>query len=66
MGKNLNLRIGEHIGISLLTKNKVKSKGSAVSDHLLPFFIFRKCYCAKQGKSKVRIGIERNSPSNER
>ena len=37
MGKNLNLRIGEHIGISLLTKNKVKSKGSAVSDHLLLF-----------------------------
>ena len=27
--------IGEHIGISPLTKKKVKPKGSAVSDHLL-------------------------------
>ena len=31
----LNVRIGEHIGISLLTKKKVKPKGSAVCDHLL-------------------------------
>ena len=31
----LNARIGEHIGISPLTKKKVKPKGSAVSDHLL-------------------------------
>ena len=28
-------RSGEHIGISPLIKNKVKPKGSAVSDHLL-------------------------------
>ena len=33
--RHLNVRIGEHIGISLLTKKKVKPKGSAVSDHLL-------------------------------
>ena len=33
--RNLNVRTGEHIGISPLTKNKVKHKGSAFSDHLL-------------------------------
>ena len=33
--RHINVRIGEHIGISILTKNKVKPKGSAVSDHLL-------------------------------
>ena len=32
---HLNARIGEHIGISPLTKKKAKPKGSAVSDHLL-------------------------------
>ena len=29
------MRIGENMGISPLTKKKVKPKGSAVSDHLL-------------------------------
>ena len=33
--RHLNVRIGEHIGLSPLTKKKVKPKGSAVSDHLL-------------------------------
>ena len=33
--RQLNVKIGEHIGISSLTKNKVKPKGSAVSHHLL-------------------------------
>ena len=33
--RHLNLRIGEHIGISPLNKKKVKPKGSTVSDHLL-------------------------------
>ena len=33
--RHLNIRTGEHIGISPLTKKKVKSKGDAVSDHLL-------------------------------
>ena len=33
--RHLNVRIGEHIGISSLTKKKVKPKGSAVSNHLL-------------------------------
>ena len=33
--RHLNARIGEHIGISPLTKKKAKPKGSAVSDHLL-------------------------------
>ena len=33
--RHLNVRIGEHIGISSLTKKKVHPKDSAVSDHLL-------------------------------
>ena len=33
--RHLNVRIGEHIGISPLTRKKVKPKGSAVSNHLL-------------------------------
>ena len=33
--RHLNVRIGGHIGISPLTKEKVKPKGSVVSDHLL-------------------------------
>ena len=33
--RHLNVRIGEHIGISPLTRKKVKPKGSAASDHLL-------------------------------
>ena len=33
--RHRNVRIGEHIGISSLTRKKVKPKGSAVSDHLL-------------------------------
>ena len=33
--RHLNVRIGEHIGISLLTRKQVKSKNSSVADHLL-------------------------------
>ena len=33
--RHLNVKFGEHIGISPLTKKKVKPKGSAVSNHLL-------------------------------
>ena len=33
--RHLNVRIREHIGISLLTKKKFKPKGSAISEHLL-------------------------------
>ena len=33
--RNLNVRIGEHIGISPLARKKVKPRDSAVSDHLL-------------------------------
>ena len=33
--RHLNVRIEEHIGISPLTMKKVKSMGSAISDHLL-------------------------------
>ena len=35
--RHLNVRIGEHIGISPLTRKKVKAKCSAVSNHLLLF-----------------------------
>ena len=33
--RHLNVRIEDHIGISPLTKKKVKPKGNAVSDYLL-------------------------------
>ena len=33
--RHLNVRIGEHIGISPLTRKQVKPKNSAVADHLL-------------------------------
>ena len=33
--RHLHVRIGEHIGVSPLTRKKVKLKSSAVSDHLL-------------------------------
>ena len=33
--RHLNVRIGEHIGISPLTRKKVKPKGGAISNHLL-------------------------------
>ena len=33
--RHLNVRIGEHIGISPLTRKEVKPKGGAVSDHFL-------------------------------
>ena len=33
--RHLRVRMGEYIGISLLTKKKVKPKGSAVSDRFL-------------------------------
>ena len=33
--RHLNVRTGEHIGISPLTKKQVKSKSSSIADHLL-------------------------------
>ena len=33
--RHLNVRIGEHIGISPLTRKQVKPKKSSVADHLL-------------------------------
>ena len=33
--RHLNVRLGEYIGITPLTKKNVKPKGSVVSDHLL-------------------------------
>ena len=63
------MRIGEHIGISPLTKKKVKSKGSAVSDHLLlcnhspSYKIFS--VLTKENKKFLFI-VERKSANNER
>ena len=59
--RHLNVRIGEHIGISPLTKKKVKPKGSAVSDHLLlwnhtPFFL--KFSILTKDDKKILIRIE--------
>ena len=67
--RNLNLRIGEHIGISPLTKKKVKPKGSAISDHLLlcnnsPSF--ENFSVLTKGNKKIPIGMERKPPNNER
>ena len=33
--RHLNVRIGEHMGISPLTKKKVQPKGSVISDHFV-------------------------------
>ena len=33
--RHLNVRIGEYLGISTLTRNQVKSKNSSEADHLL-------------------------------
>ena len=33
--RRLNIRIGEHIGVSPLTKKQVKPENSSVADHLL-------------------------------
>ena len=41
--RHLNVRIGEHIGISPLTKKQVKPKNSSVADHLL-FYSHSACY----------------------
>ena len=63
------MRIGEHIGISPLTKKKFKSKGSAVSDHLLlcnhspSYKIFS--VLTKENKKFLFI-VERKSANNER
>ena len=67
--RHLNVRIGEHIGISPLTKKKVKPKGSAVSDHLLlcnhsPSF--ENFSVLTKGNKKIPIRIERKPPNNER
>ena len=34
--RHLNVRIGQHIGISPLTRKQVKLKNRSVADHLLP------------------------------
>ena len=66
--RHLNVRIGEHIGISPLTKKKVKSKGSAVSDHLLLFNqspSFENFSVLTKENKKIPIRIDRKSPNNE-
>ena len=60
----VNVRIGEHIGISLLTETNVKPKGSAASEHFLLCnhspFLENFSLLTKENKS------ERKSPNYER
>ena len=63
---HLNVRIGEHIGISLSTKKEIKPKGSAVSNHLLlcnhsPIF---EHFSVLTKKNNIFIRIERKSLNN--
>ena len=67
--RHLNVRVGEHIRISPLTKKKVKSKGRAVSDHLL-LCNYSPSYknfsvLTKENKKFLFI-VERKSANNER
>ena len=59
--RHLNVRIGEHIGISPLTKKQVKPKNSSVADHL----ILHRHYCnystGPSNKIFVRILFAFNS-----
>ena len=55
--KNLNVRIGEHICISQLTKKKFKTKNSSLGDHLL--------FC-NHSVHKVFTRTEREAVDNER
>ena len=66
--RHLNVRIGEHNGISPLTKKKFKPKGSAVSGHLLlcNHSPSSEKFCVLTKGNKVPIRIERKSPNNER
>ena len=64
--RHLNARIGEYIGISPLTKKKVKPKGSAVSDHMLlcnhsPSFENVSVLTKENKKNPIRI--ERKPPN---
>ena len=56
------------MGISPLTKKKVKSKGSVVSDHLLLFNqspSFENFSVLTKENKKIPIRIDRKSPNNE-
>ena len=70
--RHLNIKIGEHIGISLLAKTNIKPKGSAANDHLLlfnnspsfePFSVLTKQYRKFVLKSKENLLIMRDKPS---
>ena len=60
------MRIGEHIGISPLTKKKVQPRGSAVSEHLLlcNHSSSFENFSVLTEENKISIGIERKSPNN--
>ena len=67
--RHINVRIGQRIEISQLTKTKLKPKGSTVRDHLLlcnqsPYF--ENFSVLKRKKKEIFIEIERKSPNNER
>ena len=66
--RHLNNRIGEHIGISPLTRIQVKPKNSSAADHL-PFCNHSASYddfSIPTRENKVFTRIERKPVNNER
>ena len=65
---HLNVRSGEHIGLSPLTGNRVACKPSAISDHLLlhednnSSFNNFSILCCENNAYKLSILIKRDSP----
>ena len=67
--RHLNVRVGEHIGISPLTRKKGKSKGIDASDHLFlgnHSLSFENFSVLTKQKKKNSIEIQRKPPNNER
>ena len=64
--RHLNVRIGEYIGISPLTKKQVKPKNSSVANHLL-FYNHSAPYddFSILTREDKRTRIERDSINNE-
>ena len=65
--RHLNVRIGEHIGISPLTKKQVKLKNSSVADHLLfcNHSVSYDDFSILMREKKVFTRIERTPVNNE-
>ena len=68
--RHLNIRIGKQIGISTLTEEQVKPKGSAVSDHMLlcnhwPLFDSLKSIVNEINLFKLTLDLRQYSYSTE-